>query len=180
MLNTKKIINKIGLYRFIICVISIISLIGLFLPYESATGKYREYLLNNPNEPNFNMKNKEVVDISIIENIEINEYARLNTLGFSSIENRANIGIVTTYILIISIVLIFVFGMVNKYYMVLISNIIMLVSSFVLNYNTFDKGKENLKVYGISFYLYIIIGIILFYINVIFISKRKNLYKKNK
>ena len=164
--------------KIIIILCILVAIIGLFLPYEKSIGDYRNYLLENPdivNVEEVNYKNKDVVDISIIENYKVYKYSVNNIDNNNWIYGESLINIIITIILIISLVLILLFTLFNKNILVIIFDIILAISSLLMNYDIVDRGviPSDNYTYGISYFIYIIIAFIIFIDALILIIKNK-------
>ena len=153
--------KKFDIFKMVIIIACVISFIGLLLPYESSIGEYKEYLQENPDTINVkevNLTNKDVVDISMIENFKVYSYAMNNSEGNSS-----------------SIVLVLLFTLFNKRILSMIFGMLLLGSSLLMNYDIVDRGviPSTQYTYGISYYLYPIMAIVIIVSVVILIVKNK-------
>ena len=156
-------IDYLKMIKIFIIILSVIGLIGLFMPYEKATKEYREELLEYADDDyisDLEIKNSDVVNLSILENLKIYNYAKDE--GDSWIEGEAVINIVITIVLIVSLILILLFAILNKNVLVVIFDIILAISSLAMNYDITSRGVMPSDEYscGISFYLYIVISIL--------------------
>lgn len=173
--------KKLNIFKIVILVLCFIALFGLFLPYEKSIGKYRQRLKNDPTRMNIkevNFKNKDVIDISIIENFKVYSYAMNNSSGNDWMQGEAIINVIITISLILSIVLIILFTLLNKSILTIIFSIIMGISSLLMNYDIVDRGviPSSNYTYGITYYLYISLAIIMLVcvtINIINNKKKK-------
>lgn len=184
MKKIKGFLGKIGICRLVIIILSFILLIGLFLPYQRSIGDERIYLKSNPNDlyvEEIGLKNKDVINISIIENFRVYNYAKDNSDDNAWIRDEAIINFINTIVLMLSIVAILIFVIFRKYILGIIFNVVMALSSLLMNYDIVSRGVVPSKsyTYGISFYLYIILSvIILILLILVIIKKRKD--KKSK
>lgn len=174
--------KKINIFKIIILVLCFIALIGLFLPYEKSIGEYRQSLKDNPTIMNIeevNFKNKDVIDISIIENLKVYSYAMNNSSGNDWVQGESIINVIITIALIVSIVLTILFSLLNKSVLTIIFSIIMGISSLLINYDIVDRGviPSSTYTYGLAYYLYVPLAIIILVcsiINIINSKKKKN------
>ena len=158
--------KKINILKIIIFALCFVAFIGLFLPYEKSIGEYRKILKENPTSMNLeevNFKNKDVVDISIIENLKLYSYAVNNSSGNDWLKGEAIINLIISTLLIVSIILINLFEVLNKHILTIIFSILMGLSSILMNYDIVDRGviPSVNYTYGLSFYLYIPLAIII-------------------
>lgn len=175
-----KIINALKIFAIVLC---IFALVGLFMPYEKSIGDYHESLLKYPEAMNIeevDLTNKEVVNISIVENFKIYNYAMNNSrnVGDDSdwIYGEALINVIITISLIVSIILVLVLIILNKTVLTIIFDIMIAISSMAMNYDITSRGvlPSSRYTYGFSYYLYIIIAILLLiYLIVKIILKKK-------
>jgi glucan phosphoethanolaminetransferase (alkaline phosphatase superfamily) len=175
--------KKFNIFKIVILVLCFFALIGLFLPYEKSIGEYRQSLKDNPtimNVEEVNLKNKDVVDISIIENFKVYSYAMNNSSGDDWMQGEATINVIITITLILSIVLLILFTLLNKSVLAIIFSIIMGISSLLMNYDIVDRGviPSSKYTYGLTYYLYIILTIIILVCSIINIINNKK-KKKN-
>ena len=166
--------------KILILVVCIIGIAGIFLPYESSIGEYRESLKENPNMINMkevNLKNSDVVDISLVENFKIYNYA-IRCQYSDEIYDDALFNIVPTITLVVAIVLIGLFILLDKKILVIISNFIVLGSSLLLNYSKTSREiiPSSEYTYGISYYIYyaVFLVILVTTIYMLIIDKKKN------
>jgi glucan phosphoethanolaminetransferase (alkaline phosphatase superfamily) len=174
--------KKIGVFKIIIIVSCIIGLAGLFLPYEKSIGDYRKYLKDNPTSMNLeevNFKNSDVVDISIVENFKVYKYAMSNS-NDDWMQGESIINVVITIALIIFIILTLLFASLSKPVLTIIFSALMGISSILMNYDIVDRGviPSSKYTYGISYYLYIAISILIIVSSIVIIVKKKK-EKKN-
>ena len=62
--------DKLKIVKIALIVLSVISVLNIFLPYAKATGTYKEYLENNKDSfyiEKIGMKNKDAVNMSLFE-----------------------------------------------------------------------------------------------------------------
>lgn len=165
--NYTKILNGLNLFIIVLCVLA---LAGLFMPYEKSIGEYRENLLKNPGTMNIKeveLTNKDVTNLSIIENFKVYKYAidNSNDADYNSswIYGESLINVIITIVLIVSILLVLLFVILKKNVLVIIFDIILAISSLAMNYDITSRGvlPSNQYTYGISYYLYIIISILI-------------------
>lgn len=175
---------------FIIC-LCFIGIIGLFLPYEKSKGDYRKALLDKPDEINVkevDYKNKDVVEISIMENFKMYSYTASHSNEFGNNADWAHgesvINMVITIVLIVSLLLIVLFAFLKKNILIVIFDILLVLSSLAMNYDIKDRGimPSDNYTYGISYYLFIVIGVIIIIALIanIFLRKRKPTIKEKK
>ncbi len=170
--------KKLNICKSVILVSCFIALFGLFLPYEKSIGKYRQSLKENPTRMNIeevNFRNKDVIDISIMENFKVYSYAMNNSSGNDWMQGEAIINVIITISLILSIVLIILFTLLNKSVLTIIFSIIMGISSLLMNYDIVDRGviPSSNYTYGITYYLYILLAIIMLVCSIINIINNK-------
>ena len=170
--------KKFDIFKMVIIIACVISFIGLLLPYESSIGEYKEYLQENPytmNVEEVNLTNKDVVDISMVENFKVYSYAMNNSEGNSWLAGESTINFVLTIVLIASIVLVLLFTLFNKRILSMIFGMLLLGSSLLMNYDIVDRGviPSTQYTYGISYYLYPIMAIVIIVSVIILIVKNK-------
>lgn len=170
--------KKFDIFKMVIIIACVISFIGLLLPYESSIGEYKEYLQENSDTMNVkevNLTNKDVVDISMVENFKIYSYAMNNSEGNSWLSGESTINFVLTIVLIASIVLVLLFTLFNKRILSMIFGMLLLGSSLLMNYDIVDRGviPSTQYTYGISYYLYPIMAIVIIVSVIILIVKNK-------
>lgn len=176
--------KKLNVFKIVILVLCFIALIGLFLPYEKSIGEYRQSLKDNPTRMNIeevNLKNKDVVDISIIENFKVYSYAMNNSSGNDWMQGEAIINVIITIVLIVSIVLTILFTLLNKSVLTIVFSIVMGISSLLMNYDIVDRGviPSSNYTYGLTYYLYIPLAIIILVCSIINIINNKKQKKNN-
>lgn len=169
--------RKINIFRILIPIISVIAVIGLFLPYEQSTGEYREYLEKYPTWENIkevNYNNGDVIDLTMIENLNVYMYMMTST-NYYYMQGTGIVNVVLTIALITSIVLIMLFGLLNKPVVTLIFSILMAISSILMNTDIVSRGVIPGKNYtfGISFFLFIPLALIIFVCSIINIVKKR-------
>lgn len=163
--------------KSIIIVLGLFALGGLFLPYEKSIGEYREKLQEYPDMVNIqevDFKNSDVIDISIMENFKVYQYAVENSNGNDWLYGESLINIILTITLIVSTILVLIFAIFNKKVLIIIFDVILAISSLAMNYDIVDRGviPSSKYTYGISYYLYIIITVIILICSIILIIKR--------
>lgn len=163
--------------KSIIIVLGLFALGGLFLPYEKSIGEYREKLQEYPDMVNIqevDFKNSDVIDISIMENFKVYQYAVENSNGNDWLYGESLINIILTITLIVSTILVLIFAIFNKKVLIIIFDVILAISSLAMNYDIVDRGviPSSKYTYGISYYLYIIIAVIILICSIILIIKR--------
>lgn len=165
--NYSNILNDLNLFIVVLCVCA---LIGLFMPYEKSIGEYRKNLLNHPETINIKevkLTNKDAINLSIIENYKIYRYAMNNSKNIeydsSWIYGESLINVIITIVLIVSIILILLFTILKKNVLAITFDIILSISSLAMNYDITSRGvlPSSKYTYGISYYLYIIIAILI-------------------
>ena len=174
----KSFIKSIGTIRFSLLVICLLAIVGLFLPYEKAIGRNREYLVSNPDYyylKEVDFKNKDVINISIIENFKVYKYAMDNYKDDEWTHDEAVINIVITIALIVSITLITLFVLIKKYKLVIFFDITMVISSLLMNADIVSRGviPSDSYTYGVSYFLFPILAIIIFIMSIISIKNNK-------
>lgn len=179
-METIKLWLKNNYLKLIILVLSIVAFGGLFLPYERSIGEYREKLQKYPDIINIqevNFKNSDVVDISIMENFKVYQYALKNNNSNDWIYGESLINIILTITLIVSTILVLIFAIFNKRVLTIIFDVILAISSLAMNYDIVSRGviPSSKYTYGIAYYLYIIIAVIILICSIILIIKRKRL-----
>lgn len=176
--------KKFNIFKIVILVVCFIALIGLFLPYERSIGEYRQSLKDNPTRMNIeevNFKNKDVVDISIIENFKVYSYTMNNSSGNDWMQGESIINVIITIALIVSIILIILFALLNKSVLTIIFSIVMGISSLLMNYDIVDRGviPSSKYTYGLTYYLYIPLAIIILVCSIVNIINNKKQKKNN-
>ncbi len=180
----KNLLKKENTMKIIIIVAGIIGIIGLFLPYEKSIGSHKNYLKEYPDTTyleEVNYTNKDVINISILENFKVYSYSINHNEGSSFIKTEAIINVIITITMIISIILILLFAILNKKVLTIIFDIVLAISSILMNYDIVSRGviPSSKYTYGISYYLYIILAIIILVSNIILIIQNKKAKKKN-
>ena len=177
-MKKEKIERILKILKITVLLLCALAFIGLFTPYEKSIGEYRENLLDKPNKTymkEVDLKNKDVVNISILENFKVYNYAMKNSqeagVNSSWVHGEAIINVVITILLIVSIVLILLFTILNKNVLVIVFDIILAISSLAMNFDITSRGvlPSSKYTYGISYYLYIVVAILIL---VILISKK--------
>ena len=165
--NYLKILNLLKIFIIVLCVVAFA---GLFMPYEKSIGEYHERLLEYPeiiNIEEVKLTNKDAVNLSILENFKVYNYAMNNSkdIEYNSdyIYGESLINVIITIVLIVSIVLILLFTILNKNVLVIIFDIILAISSLAMNYDITSRGvlPSDNYTFGISYYLYIIVAILI-------------------
>lgn len=178
----KKKVFEFGLFRTLIIFMVIIASIGLFLPYETSTEHHRKWLEKHPENvyiKEIDMTNKEALEISIVENFRIYIAATSEDTGTDYnnewLHGEAIINIVITVALILSIFMLLLGAIFRKYILSFIFNLIMIGSSLLMNYDIGLRGVLPSRKYncGISYYLYIILGVILVVLIIMAIIEKK-------
>ena len=174
--------KKIGIFRGITVILLCITIIGLFLPYEKSIGEHREYLTSNPDEiyaKEVDFKNKDVVNISILENYKVYTNLMSDSSQSNYVKDESVINFVIITVLILSILMIFLFIMFKKNKLAITFDIIMLLCSLAMNYDIVSRGviPSSKYTYGISYYLYGVIAICIFVCIVCSILKDKVVVK---
>ena len=170
--------KNFNIYKIVIIVACLISFIGLLLPYEKSIGEHKEYLQKNSSSmyvSEIQLTNKDAINISLFENLKLYSYAMNHNEGSSFIAGEATINFVLTIVLIASIALIILFTLLNKRILSIIFNILLLGSSLLMNYDIVSRGviPSSKYTYGISYYLFPIMAVIIFISIVLLIVKRK-------
>ena len=153
--------KKFNIIKLIIIIACVILFIGLILPYQSAIGEYKEYLQKNPDTMNVkevNLTNKDAINVSIIENFKVYSYGMNHSNGNSWLAGESTINFILTIILIVSTILVLVFTL--------------------LNFDIVSRGvmPSTKYTYGISYYLYPIISVVILIAIIVLIVK--NIKKK--
>lgn len=161
---------------FVVCIIGIIS---LFLPYVSSKGEYREYLKKNPdviNMPEVGFTNKDVVDISLVENFKLHSFV-INNYYSDELYDDALFNIVPIIVITVTIVLIAIIVLLDKKVPIIILDILLVVSLLILNGHITSRGiiPTDNYTYGLTYYLYFAIAsvILVSTIYMMFIDKKK-------
>lgn len=170
--------NNFNIFKIIIIIACIISFIGLLLPYEKSIGEYKKYLQDHPTEmyvSEVNLTNKDAENISIIENFKIYSYAMNHSNGSTWLAGESTINFVLTIVLIASTVLILLFTLLNKRVLSIIFNILLFLSSILMNFDIVSRGviPSSKYTYGISYYLYPIISVVILIATIVLIIKNK-------
>ena len=170
--------KKFNILKLIIIITCVIGFIGVILPYESSIGEYKEYLQKYPETMNLkevNLTNKDVVNISILENFKVYSYVMNNSEGNSWLAGESIINFILTIVLIGSIILVLLFTSFNKRVLSIIFALLLLGSSLLMNYDIVDRGviPSTKYTYGISYYIYPIIAVVIIVSSIILIVKNK-------
>lgn len=176
--------KKVNIFKIVIIVACVILFVGLLLPYETSTEEYKEQLQENPeaiNVKEVNLTNKDAINISIIENFKIYSYGMNNSNGNSWLAGESTINFILTIVLIVSVILVLLFTIFNKRILSIIFGILLLGSSLLMNYDIVDRGviPSTKYTYGISYYLYPIMAIVILVSIVILIVKNRKKVKAN-
>lgn len=176
--------KKVNVFKIVIIVVCVILFVGLLLPYETSTEEYKEQLQENPeaiNVKEVNLTNKDAINISIIENFKIYSYGMNNSNGNSWLAGESTINFILTIVLIVSVILVLLFTIFNKRILSIIFGILLLGSSLLMNYDIVDRGviPSTKYTYGISYYLYPIMAIVILVSIVILIVKNRKKVKAN-
>lgn len=185
MKKLKEFVIKTGIYRLIIIILSLFLIVGLFTPYQRSIGEKRVYLESNPNDyyvEEVNLKNKDVINISILENFKVYNYAKNNSEDDKWVRDEAIINFVITIVLMLSIVVILTATIFKKYILGIIFDVIMGISSLLMNFDIVSRGVIPSKSYtfGISFYLYIVLSIVILILFIMAIINKKKGKKEKK
>ena len=169
--------NKSNIFKIIIICACAILLIGLFLPYETAIGEHKKNLKQNPDAmyaKEVNITNKGAINISIFENFKVYSYIMNHDLGSSWDKDEATINFVLIIVLCASIIFTALFTLLNKHGLTKLFTILLLLSSILMNYDIVSRKvvPSSKYTYGITFFLYPIVAVIIFVIDII--SKKKN------
>lgn len=176
--------KKVNIFKIVIIAACVILFVGLLLPYETSTEEYKEQLQENPeaiNVKEVNLTNKDAINISIIENFKIYSYGMNNSNGNSWLAGESTINFILTIVLIVSVILVLLFTIFNKRILSIIFGILLLGSSLLMNYDIVDRGviPSTKYTYGISYYLYPIMAIVILVSIVILIVKNRKKVKAN-
>lgn len=176
--------KKINTFKIIILGLCSIATIGLFFPYEKSTGEYRQNLKDNPTRVNVeevNFTNKDVIDISILENLKVYCYAMNNTSGDDWIRGEATVNVIISSILIASIILITLFTLLNKSILTILFSILVGICSFLMNFDIVERGviPSSKYTYGIAYYLYVPLAIMTIICSILIIINNKKQKKNN-
>ncbi len=185
-------LKKINVFKLIIVCACLLSFVGLILPYESSTKDYREDLQKYPDTINVqgvNLTNKDVINISIIENLRVYTYGLdtinngdASSLGLagSAVKGEFIINIVLIIVIIVSTVLVLLFAIFNRRVLSIIFSLLLLGSSLLMNFDIVSRGvmPSSRYTYGISYYLYPIMAILMIIVTIVLIVKNKK--EKNK
>lgn len=149
------------------------------MPYQKSIGEYREWLLEVPSETyieSINFKNSDAVDLTVMENFKIYRYAMDNNDGSSWMKGTATINVVITVVLILAIALVLLFAILNKNVLVIIFDVILGLCSLAMNYDIVSRGvlPSDNYTYGISYYLFIVIAILVLISTITLIILKKN------
>lgn len=193
MEQLKNKLAKFGWCRLLIILLCLASVVGLFLPYESSVNEHRKYLESNPDKYFFqevDLKNKDVVEISIMENFRVYNYIMNNNDNISANANNktwmhteATIIFVLTIVLIASIFLMLITALFKKYILLIICDFILAISSLIMNFDIVSRAIIPSKTYtfGISYYLFITVAILIFILAIIaMVMKKKSKNKASK
>ena len=176
--------KKVNIFKILIIVACVILFVGLLLPYETSTEEYKEQLQENPeviNVKEVNLTNKDAINISIIENFKIYSYGMNNSNGNSWLAGESTINFILTIVLIVSVILVLLFTIFNKRILSIRFGILLLGSSILMNYDIVDRGviPSTKYTYGISYYLYPIMAVVILVSIVILIVKNRKKVKAN-
>lgn len=171
-------LKEVGIIKWIIIFATLIAIVGLFLPYEKSIGDYRKNLKDNPDTINVrevDFKNSDVVDISILENFKVYKYGVSNSGGNEWLYGESLINVIITITLIVSIILVLLFAILNKRVLTIIFDIILFISALAMNFDIVSRGviPSDSYTYGISYYLYFIVAIIILACTIFLIIKNK-------
>ena len=164
--------KKFNIIKLVIIIACAILFIGLILPYESAIGEHKEYLQKNPDTMNvkeINLTNKDAINVSIIENFKVYSYGMNHSEGDSWLAEESTINFILTTILVL------VFTLLNKRVLSIIFDILLFGSSMFMNFDIVSRGvmPSTKYTYGISYYLYPIISVIILIAIIVLIVKNK-------
>lgn len=172
--------KKFNIIKLIVIIATIILFIGLILPYQSAIGEHKEYLEKYPDAMNIKeveITNKDAINISILKNLKVYNYTMNNIHNNSWISGEATINFVIIIVLIISIIFVLLFTLFNKRVLTIIFDIILLASTLLMNYDIVSRGviPSDNYTYGISFWLYPILAILILILTIVLIVKNKKI-----
>ncbi|MCR5690900.1 MAG: hypothetical protein K6G62_01645 [Eubacterium sp.] len=167
---------KMKILRLVLILLVVLGGVGLFLPYQSRSGEIRQNMLEDPDEiyiQEIDMTNEDAVDLSIFENFKIFKYmySFADEMGGDAdwYKGEAIINIVFDGALVLSLIFMLIFALSGKYIGLIVFDIIMIISTRLMNADLVSRGilPDNDYSYGISFYLYLIIGVAIFVISII-------------
>ena len=173
--NPKK---KCSISFMITLIFSVIMLLGLFLPYFSATEEYKSTLEKHPDSfysEELNMTNMDAVNVSMIE------VGKIYYKGSETFNSQAYQAFYKYYIPI-SIILIGLFSLLillcsitKKPILMIILSILILLVFHIMNWDFTDRGiiPGNHYVFGIAYYLYYISTILTFIGSIFGIIEKK-------
>lgn len=172
--------KKLNILKLVIIIAGIVAIIGLFLPYEKSIGDYRKSLKDNPDKikiEEVDYTNGDVIDISIIENFKVYSYAINHSDGNEWIYGEALINVILIITLVVSIILVLLFTLLDKRILTIIFDVILTISSLAMNFDIVSRGviPSERYTYGISYYLYLILAIIVLISSIILIIKNKKI-----
>ena len=176
--------KKFSVPKIVILVACVMGVIGLFLPYTKSIGEYRDNLKSNPDTivaKEVNFKASDVMDISIMEYFKMYKYE----MSHSSDEwtkGTSTVNVVITIALIAFIILTLVFALLNKPILTIIFTVLMGISSGLMNYDIVDRGviPSSTYTYGLTYYLYIALAIVILVSSILIIIKNKKTKKNAK
>lgn len=159
--------SKKDIREIFLVLLTVIAVVGVVLPYATATNSWKTYLQNNSEDyyiESIDMKNSDVLNISFLE------YAKIYIEGMQQTDYAVQSIICFILILLLSVssVLMIIYVKKRKYNLLIIFNIITLLCSFLLNFDMKDRGVLPSSNYncGISYYLYYIICLVIFAISI--------------
>lgn len=181
MEKLKGFVNRIGIYRLAIIILCLFSIIGLFMPYEKSIGTKKDYLKSNLNDyylEELDLKNKDVINISIVENFKVYNYA-LNHSDNTWMYEEAILNFIITIILIVSIIALLIATIFKKHILAIVFDIVMAISSLIMNADIVSRGviPSGSYTYGIAYYLFIIFSILILVLSIINKKNNRNIAK---
>lgn len=170
---------KTNYLQLIIIIMLFVAAIGLFFPYQKATDDYRDKLLENPDQSfakEIWLDNKDVVNISILENFKIFRYTASHSEDNNWLREESVFNIVIIITLISSIILTTIFAILKKHKLTIVFDVILALSATLMNIDVVERGAmpSSRYTYGISFYLYIVVAIIILICSIIQIYLKKH------
>lgn len=170
-MNSRGILSK-----FICIIVSVVTIVGMFLPYIQSTPEYGEYLKSMSNQ-----KPYDTVDITAEESVELSlyEYAKTYYQGRNEIFDDKTYGIF--YAILFSTpgffgILALLFSFCNKPVLIMLQSLLIGGAAYLINWDVIDRRimPYDGRIWGVSHVLFYPCALILFVFGMLmFITKHR-------
>lgn len=173
--------KSFGIWRLVIIILCVLSFVALILPYEVSKGTIREELKNSPEtiyDQSSGLTNKDVIDISTVDNIKIHMSGYKEFDGDT--KSECLLVLIVTGVMVVSSLIILLGALAKKYVLALVFSLFMLGTSLLLNMDASSRGiiENGTYGYGIAYYLFPALAVIIFITSIIAIVDKKKRKKQ--